>query len=687
MLSFDRDRRGFVTWLATALLLGCALALLFAGSASAAAPNWLEPSDLSKPGRNASNPAVATDAAGNTVAIWERQSTADPSINLQLSTRATGGTFTTPIDLALKPTEPSLAMTPGGEAVAAWKVLENTGVPATSGYRVQVATRPPGGAFGLPVTVYGAPPDVIPQEVELAVGPRGDVVVTWAEVDRESIFTEYPNVNCGTDPNPPNAKFKCPNPDFVMASVRPAGGLFTPAQQISAPLTDPPTGEPELEEWAKDESAKSASGAHPTIDSDGNATVVWSAFNGQNNVVQTAYRPAGGIFTSPDQVSASGEDAGLADIGIDLAGNAIATWARNEGTARIVQAAVRPPGGSFAPLGNVSPAGATAERPVIGVAPSGTSTIAWRQVGLSETFIQAATRQPGGSFGAPVSLSSGKDSPLFHEIAVGDEGDAVVVWSGRNGEDEIARASVRPSGGAFGSPVAISQASEDLFHPLPAMSAGGDATVVWVRDNGSHNIVQVAGYDADPPQLRDLAIPSAGTVGSPLQFSASVFDVWPVGGPSFDFGDGAVAEGTSVSHAYSAPGSYTVRVTATDGVGRTSTGTGTVLVKARNYFTIGKLTKNRKKGTATLTVAVPEPGALALTGKGIKSATARTARGGAVKIAVRAAGKSLRSLNRRGRLKASLKIAYSPEGGDTSTQRHKATLQKKLGSAPPKKRR
>ena len=31
------------------------------------------------------------DNAGNTVAIWERQSTLDPSINLQISTRAPGG--------------------------------------------------------------------------------------------------------------------------------------------------------------------------------------------------------------------------------------------------------------------------------------------------------------------------------------------------------------------------------------------------------------------------------------------------------------------------------------------------------------------------------------------------------------------------------------------------------------------
>ena len=54
--------------------------------------------------------------------------------------------------------------------------------------------------------------------------------------------------------------------------------------------------------------------------------------------------------------------------------------------------------------------------------------------------------------------------------------------------------------GGFGPPVAISQASPDLFHPRPSIDASGNATVVWVRDNGTHGIVQWAGYDADPPR-------------------------------------------------------------------------------------------------------------------------------------------------------------------------------------------
>ena len=211
------------------------------------------------------------------------------------------------------------------------------------------------------------------------------------------------------------------------------------------------------------------------------------------------------------------------------------------------------------------------------------------------------------------------------------------------------------------------------------MDAGGDATVVWVRNNGTHNIVQWAGYDADPPQLSQVSIPSTAKVADTVQFSASASDVWPVGKPSFDFGDGGQAAGNAVSHVYAAPGSYPVKVTVADAVGRTATSTGTILVKARNHFTIGKLKRNRKKGTATLTVTIPEPGTIVASGKGIKKATVRAAKGGAVKVPLKAVGKSLKRLKAKGKLKAKLKIAYSPVGGDTSTQHHKVTLQKKLG--------
>jgi hypothetical protein len=105
--------------------------------------------------------------------------------------------------------------------------------------------------------------------------------------------------------------------------------------------------------------------------------------------------------------------------------------------------------------------------------------------------------------------------------------------------------------------------------------------------------------------------------------------------------------------------------------------TATLLVKARNFFKIGKLKRNPKNGTGTLTIAFPEPGAFAVSGKGIKKVSVRAAAGGSVKVPIKAAGKGRKRLGRSGQLKALLKVEYSPVGGDVNTQRQRVTLRKK----------
>jgi hypothetical protein len=364
---------------------------------------------------------------------------------------------------------------------------------------------------------------------------------------------------------------------------------------------------------------------------------------------------------------------------MDTAGNSLAIWARNDGGNRVIQAATRPPAGSFTPLGDVSSPPGVAVTPSLSVSPGGSATAAWRLTGFSESFIQAATRPPGGPFAGPVDLSSGKDNPLFPEVAMNDAGGAIVAWSGTNGANQIARATVRPAGGSFGAPVAISQSSPNLFHPHVAIDLAGDATAVWVRNNGTNDIAQTAGYDGSPPTLSGVSIPGTAKVGQELSFSASDADSWPIGPPHFSFGDGAEADGSSVSHTYSKPGTYQTVVAATDAGGTTTTTTGTTLVKARNDITVGKLSRNRRLGTATLELTVLEPGSAVLTGKGIKKATARFEKGGTLKVALKPTAKGRKGLNKRGSLKAKLRISYSPVGGDTNTIRHSITLRRILG--------
>jgi hypothetical protein len=100
-----------------------------------------------------------------------------------------------------------------------------------------------------------------------------------------------------------------------------------------------------------------------------------------------------------------------------------------------------------------------------------------------------------------------------------------------------------------------------------------------------------------------------------------------------------------------------------------------------NSFTLGAIQRNKKKGTATLTVDVPNPGELTASGKGVKAAGAVISKtvtaAGAVKLLIRAKGQKRETLNETGKVKLKAKVTYIPTGGDPNTQSRKLKLKKR----------
>jgi hypothetical protein len=99
-----------------------------------------------------------------------------------------------------------------------------------------------------------------------------------------------------------------------------------------------------------------------------------------------------------------------------------------------------------------------------------------------------------------------------------------------------------------------------------------------------------------------------------------------------------------------------------------------------NAFTLGKLTRNKKKGTATLAVILPQPsaGTLALSGKGLTTQTLAIAGQTEVKLKVAIASKNLRkALRKKGKRKVGINVTYAPTGNSAATQSRKAKLVRK----------
>ena len=530
-------------------------------------------------------------------------------------------------------------MTPAGEALAAWWRSQ------AGKYVLQLSRRPPEGGFSAPSTVTEVPQEGSPPEIHLAVNPSGDAAVAWLEENEAE-------------------------KSVVMVSTIPAGG------SPSAP-------------WPVSDGAHDAGPPQVAIDDAGQITVVWNGYSTAEErpgVIQ-ASKGSGESFSSPEDVSEA-DQAADPQLALDPGGEPTVVWVGFEEKPEeewedeeipeyfppVVEASTAV-GGGFDPPIELSDSEEPAFTPGLAIGAEGTTVVAWvRESGPSDLIVQGRARAPGGEFTQAQDLSVEVTEALHPDAAVNRNGVATVVWEG--GGTSVIQASIRPPGGPFGAPLNLSVPGNDALFPEVAMDDAGDAAVVWRRSNGSNAIVQVAGYDANPPELRNLSVPSTGTVGIPVSFSVDPFDVWSVSSSGFDFGDGGSAPGSSMSHTYAAPGTYQVTATATDPAGSSTSAGGTISILASNDFRLGKLKRNKRRGTATLAVEVPGPGRLVLSGKGVKRVSKRAPGAGALKLPIKAAGKSARRLTARGKAKLKLKIEFSPEGGPPASQTRTIILKK-----------
>jgi hypothetical protein len=634
-----------------AALIVCAAFLLAAPVASAGV--WLPPQDLSAPGRDATNPAVAMADSGATTAIWEKDNTKDAGFHGEAATREPGQAFSSPAELVGGVTDPQLEMTGAGQSVAVWKRLVNPpGV-----YMIQAAVRPPGGAFGAPLDAAEMPATVIPNGLQMALNDDGDVAIAWTRNEPASSVDNDATI--------------------IEATVRPAGGSFSEPELVSLPI------EPPIEEPTEPPTFLHLSAAEPSvaIDPAGDVVVTWRYFDGTDEVIEGAERPAGGTFSEPEVISSTGIDSSETEVAMDGSGDAIAVWEEIGTTESIVRASLRPPGGEFEGPVDLSETGVSSFGPEIAMTPAGLATVVWTRAEEEELSIETSTLPPGGDFSAPVDVTpvaEGSVAPVDTDLKMNDAGDAVVAWPGRaTGGEPVVKAAIRSGTGAFSPPAEISGTSPDFLHPDVAIDAAGNATVVWNRSNGVNSIAQVAGYDASPPQMRGISVPATGTVGVPVTFSADPFDVWPLASTGFTFGDGLGASGTTASHAYSAPGVYTVTATAVDAAGTPVSASGSIAITPSYEFRIGKQKKNKKKGTATLTVEVSGPGEVTVSGKKLKRKNKRAAGAGSVTLAIAAKGKALKQLKKKGKAKVRVTVSFKPDGGDHAATSSVSVILKK----------
>lgn len=488
---------------------------------------------------------MVLDSAGNATAAWHRWN--GENLMVESAFRPAGGGWGGPVVLseedegdgglgASNGSSPQIAVDADGDVHVVWERYAGT-----NKLLIQATTRPAGGTWQDPVDI-GEVKTMAAPEPWIAVDAAGDATAVWK------------------------------NQQVIESAYRPAGGSW----QAPAPISATESFTPEA-----------------AVNAEGDATAVWMHFDGSDYVVQSAYRPAGGSWGAPALVSAPGEEGGNPHIALDGSGNAMVVW-RGEGEGgEAVRAAYKAAGGGWQDPVDVSIPGEEAQFPHVALDADGDALVLWGgstgELG-AHAIVQAAYRPAGGSWEAPTEISEDGGNAYPSDVAFDADGNAAVVWTRSDVAHSSVQAAYKPAGESWGAPTDLSEAGKDamdavvvLGAPGISSAAKGVATALWTRVEGasceksecSSYTVQAAGYDSFEAPSEGLEVPEEGTTGAPVQISVPPENIWA---PMMEFGDGASAATTNVTHTYAEPGEYTVTFTSREVLGYQSSAQRTIVI-------------------------------------------------------------------------------------------------------------
>jgi hypothetical protein len=220
------------------------------------------------------------------------------------------------------------------------------------------------------------------------------------------------------------------------------------------------------------------------------------------------------------------------------------------------------------------------------MAPNGMAYVLyWFQGTSSAESCEGVLRAPsGGAFSKQRCVSPTNEDTFSGSIAfLGN--DAFFVWTG-NVPGESSNASVQ--GARWPDSSSLPEVARDLDLPglpygSPTLINDDQGSVVAFYTNQA-NQLRAAAFDGGPPILLSAGVPASATVGQAVPFSSAFTDLWAglaTGQPTWSFGDGTPpASGGSVTHSFSAPGTYTVTLTASDARGNTTSSSYSITVQA-----------------------------------------------------------------------------------------------------------
>jgi hypothetical protein len=277
-------------------------------------------------------------------------------------------------------------------------------------------------------------------------------------------------------------------------------------------------------------------GQHPVValSPDGHAVAVWGSAVGCpaacDYIVQASVRPPGGSWGAPVTLTTDLYFGGGGIVlGMDGSGNAIAAWVGNYADASHY-AVLTAGGSSWGPVQTLSTSSGqgAAHSLSLAVSPNGSAVAAFAGGGDG---IWAASGSVLGGFSAPVHVAAGdysKDSAP--KVALDNAGQASLVWS----QTTRTEAATRSPGGTWSAATVLASASSSSV--ATAVDGTGNAIAVF----GSSYSWHLAGgsWQAAAP------LPTGSSGGLAVADPAGTFVYADSGGNAFTFAAGATSFGT-----------------------------------------------------------------------------------------------------------------------------------------------
>lgn len=378
-------------------------------------------------------------------------------------------------------TAPQVAMDADGDATIVYGTFDGDRSESgmLDGQRLAARVLFVDGSFSAPVTLDSK---VDADDARVATSPGGETVVAWT-APRED------------------------GSGVVKVAVGSGDGSFGAPQTVSRGNA-----------WSVDNERVS----RVAINAAGDAVVGWKRWYAEGyekSRVEVALREAGGTFGTPLAISPKGEIEYGPVVAIDRRGGVVAAWTRYRGRRGgkfVMEVAIRPPGGRFGPVRQISRGGLEGAGPVLAMNARGDAVVLWERnprwkkvdPGIEAIRIEAAFRPAGGSFPHRGRAISGPraftlDDPV---AAIDSRGNVVAAWTRGVGDNfNYLETSFRPAGGRFPGAGTVLARSANYDAQALAMDDAGNAYLAWAR------------YDerSDTESLLATTRPFGGTFAKP----------------------------------------------------------------------------------------------------------------------------------------------------------------------------